>query len=120
MKVSFRCGCRPKARQTLRCHGLAHADPASHVACRPVGRTHRLLRERDHPLDRLATDIARRSAARRIHRAVQPVRHEALPPGDRVLAADPGCAVIALVVYGSAPSASTIRPTSGTKKIAKL
>ena len=71
-------------------HGLAHPNPAGHVACRPVGRACRLLlkRERDHLLDHLVADPARCSAARRIHQAVQPMRHEALPPGDHALAAD--------------------------------
>ena len=44
-------------------HGLAHADPAGHVACRPVGRARRLLieRERDHRFCQLSRQRSGRS-----------------------------------------------------------
>jgi hypothetical protein len=81
-------------------YGLTHADPLRHPARRPVRRSHRLAVQcqRDHRLDGFVAKLPRCPAARSIRKPFQPVRQEALSPGDDALALTLSRSAIAMLV----------------------
>ena len=82
LKVSLRCGCRPKARQ-MRCTVEADmADRLGHRAHAPVRRARRQCLQRSvGPFgDLVIADLARRARARLVEQARPGARGEALAP----------------------------------------